>query len=230
MDRALRVLHMGDSITSGQFVDPKIRWTALIEEKLRVAFGPGVTESIHSGVPGDTSRMGLERFPTDVQDHEPDLVTLQFGMNDCNCWRSDRGLPRVSEAAFKANLTEMIERCRTFGVRHLILATNPRSLRRGVVPPSAEPFEEANARYSELTREVAAETGIELCDVRKGFEPVGDARLVELLQGPPDLLHLSATGNDFYANLLWPSVLSAVAGLLGVAAPALPASPNTQAL
>jgi hypothetical protein len=58
---------------------------------------------------------GLERFPNDLQQHRPDIVTIQFGLNECNCWVSDGGLPRVSEAAYRANLIEMIERARRFG-------------------------------------------------------------------------------------------------------------------
>ena len=49
-----------------------------------------------------------------MQELEPDVMTLQFGLNDCNCWETDRGLPRVSEEAFRANLIEMIERARLF--------------------------------------------------------------------------------------------------------------------
>ena len=40
----------------------------------------------------------------------------------------------MSEAAFVANLIEMIERGRVFGASHIILATNHRTLRRNVLP------------------------------------------------------------------------------------------------
>ena len=43
-------------------------------------------------------------------------------------------MPRVSEAAFIANLIEMIERGRVFGAREIILATNHRTLRRTSCP------------------------------------------------------------------------------------------------
>jgi hypothetical protein len=107
----------------------------------------------------------------------------------------------------------MIERARTFEVRRIILATNPRSLR-DMVLPSGEIYEHANARYSEIVREVAVETGVELVDVRQGFEPVSDEELVELLLGPPDLLHLSEAGNLFYTDLVWPAISRAASALL----------------
>ena len=56
-------------------------------------------------------------------------MTLQFGLNASNCWDTDRGLPRVSEAAYEANLVEMIARARKFGARHIVLSTNHPTLR-----------------------------------------------------------------------------------------------------
>jgi acyl-CoA thioesterase I len=63
----------------------------------------------------NTTRMALERMAYDVQTQDPHVVLVQFAMNDCNYWETDRGLPRVSPAAFKAKLHEIILRARTFG-------------------------------------------------------------------------------------------------------------------
>ena len=103
-------------------------------------------------------------------------MTIQFGLNDCNCWETDRGLPRVSEAAFVANLVEMIERGRVFGASEIVLSTNHRTLRRDVLP-CGDVYEDRNAHYSETVREVADETGVVLCDIRAAFEPFGDEEL-----------------------------------------------------
>lgn len=218
MNPVLNIVHMGDSITFGQYVDPAIRWTALVEERLRAALGDGAAKSTTVAVCGETTRMGLERYPGDVQDNSPGLLTLQYGMNDCNCWETDRGAPRVSEPAFRANLVEMIDRARRFGARHVILSTNPRTLRTDVVMPSGEIYEDANARYSEIIRQVAADTEVDLCDVRAGFDLLSDAELAEMLH--PDLLHLSVAGNAYYADLISPPALRAASQLLGLAEPA----------
>lgn len=218
MNPPLNVVHMGDSITFGQYVDPSIRWTALVEEALRAAFGDGAIRSTTVAVCGETTRIGLERYPGDVQQNEPGLMTLQYGMNDCNCWETDGGAPRVSEAAFRANLIEMIDRARLFGARHVILSTNPRTLRTDVVMPSGEIYEDANARYSEIIRGVAADTEVELCDVRAGFDLLSEANLAEMLH--PDRLHLSVAGNAYYAEQISPPLLRAASQLLGQAEPA----------
>jgi lysophospholipase L1-like esterase len=212
--KPLHVVHMGDSITEGQYIDASVRWSSLISRRLVERFGEVRFVSINRGVSGETTRMGLERYPKDVQQAQPDLLTIQFGMNDCNCWDTDNGLPRVSEGAFKANLVEMIERGRRFGARHVILSTNPRTLRQWLVLPSGEIYEEANTRYSQLVREVALETGVVLCDIRAAFEPFSDEELEPLLLPYPDHLHLSPEGNVVYADTIWPFIETAMEALL----------------
>ena len=212
--RTITVVHMGDSITFGQYLDPSLRWTTLIEDHLNDSFGDGVEiRAFNRGISGETTRMGLERFPRDVQDLRPEVMTLQFGLNDCNCWMSDDGLPRVSEAAFRANLVEMIERARRFGARAIVLATNHRTLRRDVLP-SGEVYEDANERYSEIARDAADVTGVDLCDIRAAFDPFDDEKLAAMLLPAPDLLHLSEEGNAVYAEAIWPYVRRATAAAL----------------
>lgn len=211
--RTITVVHMGDSITFGQYLDPSVRWTSLVEERLHAEFEDVEIRAFNRGISGETTRMGLERFPRDVQDVGPDVMTLQFGLNDCNCWQTDAGLPRVSEAAFRANLVEMIERARRFGAGQIVLATNHRTLRRDVLP-SGEVYEDANERYSEIVRDVAVETGVDLCDIRAAFDPFDDEKLAAMLLPEPDLLHLSEEGNAVYAEAIWPHVEHAAAAAL----------------
>jgi len=209
LSQTITVVHMGDSITFGQYIDPSVRWTFLVAERLRADFDNVEIVPVNRGVSGETTRMGLERFPADVQEHAPDVMTLEFGLNDCNCWETDSGLPRVSEQAFVANLTEMVVRARHFGAREIVMQTNHRTLRKGRLP-SGDEYEEANARYSELLREVAGETGSILCDIRALFEPFDDDTLAHMLLPAPDLLHLSEEGNQVYADAIYPFVQTAV--------------------
>ena len=207
----LVLVHMGDSITFGQHIDPGVRWTSLIASRLAAASDGGALEvtSINSGVSGDTTRMGLERFPVAVQAHRPDVVTIQFGLNDCNCWETDCGIPRVTEAAYAANLVEMVARSRRFGAQQVILATNHPTRRREAMA-SGEVYEDANARYSEIVRGVAATTAVTLCDVRLAFSGLSDRELADMLLPKPDVLHLSEAGNRLYADAIWPAIQNAV--------------------
>lgn len=90
------------------------------------------------------------------------------------------------------------------------MATNPCTLKSNVMP-SGEIYETANARYSQISREVAAEVGAILCDIRDGFESLSRHEMVEMVL--PDRLHLSVRGNATYADLIAPYVLAAVAAV-----------------
>ncbi len=170
------IVCVGDSITVGQHLDPPdVPWPVQLNGE----------QVIVSAVAGDTTRMGLERFPRDVQVHEPDVVVIQFGHNDCNRWETDRGLPRVSPEAYAANLAEMVLRCRTFGAVPYLCTLTPSTR------------SEQHARdveiYDGLLRGVAKQLGVPLIDVRAAFLASKESLLV-------DGLHLSADGHRLYAR------------------------------
>jgi acyl-CoA thioesterase I len=219
LPRVVTVVFMGDSITAGQYVDPALRWTALIGDTLVARYLPTPINLylLNRGVSGETTRQGLERFPADVQVHRPDIMTLQFGLNDCNCWVTDAGLPRVSEAAYRANLIEMIERARRFGAGHIILSTNQPTLRHKVLL-SGDSLETRRRRYNDHVRDVAALTGVELCDIEQGFADVDRGDLAALLLPYPDQVHLSTEGHQRYAACIQPYLDRAVAIVLSDAA------------
>jgi lysophospholipase L1-like esterase len=210
--RRVKIAYMGDSITFGQHVDPTLRWTTLVDASLRE---DGLeVDSANFGVSGETTRLGLERFPGTVQAAEATIMTLQYGFNDCNCWQTDRGRPRVSVLAFRANLLEMIDRARTFGAGWIILCTNHPTLREGPMV-SGERYEDASVRYNEIVRAVAAEASVVLCDIRKAFAPYDKRELARLLLPAPDLLHLSVDGHQVYADAIRPFVQEAVLASAG---------------
>ena len=181
-----KCVFFGDSITAGQYVSSEHHWTRLVAD--RIVADPGVENAAFfvGAVSGSTSRQSLERFPHDVQAHRPDLVTIQFGLNDCNRWESDDGLPRVSERAFAANIVEMVERARRFGARKVILSTNHPTLRPTVFDDGTS-YQSSSQRYNEIMREIASEVGAQLNDVEAGFEEVfGDDDVVNgLVVGGP---------------------------------------------
>ena len=206
------LIYMGDSITEGQYVSPALRWTDLISDRITRRYLPTPINIMlaNKGVSGETTRQGLERFPRDVQLFSPDIMTLQFGLNDCNCWISDAGLPRVSEAAYRANLEEMIARARCFGARHIILSTNHPTLRHKVLL-SGQSLEDRRKIYNDIVRQVAAKTMITLCDIEKYFLRFTEAELETLLLPYPDHLHLSREGHELYAEAIDTFIAEAIA-------------------
>jgi lysophospholipase L1-like esterase len=208
-ERLLTVVFMGDSITEGQHVSPPHRWVDIVSGKLVRSYldSPLSLIFVTRGVSAETTRQGLERFPADVQSHTPDLVTIQFGLNDCNCWATDFGLPRVSEAAYRANLIEMIDRSRRFGAEKIILSNNHTTLRHKPLL-NGRTLEEQRKTYNLIVAEVARDTGVQFCDIDAEFAGLSRRELEAELLPYPDWLHLSQSGHRRYASKILPYVAS----------------------
>lgn len=175
----MKVVCIGDSITAGQLLEPhEAAWPALLLGVVAIA----------KGVPGDTTRLMLERFPRDVQSARPDFVVIQAGHNDANCWLTDMGLPRVSLPAFRANLEEMIVRSRTFGAEPILCA---------LTPSYRSSAHESDCRiYEAALRDVAGRMEVRVADVRPAFSgPDVDGLYL-------DGLHLTAEGHRLYAAVV----------------------------
>jgi lysophospholipase L1-like esterase len=213
----LTVVFFGDSISEGQYVHHSLRWAEIVSNRLKAHYAERLDPErqfhyVH-GVSGETTRQGLERFPRQVQQLCPDVLTIQFGLNDCNCWDSDRGAPRVSPAAYRANLVEMIDRARRFGTRQIILSTNHPTLRSRTLV-SGQTLEERRMLYNDIVRDVARECDVQLCDIERAFAFASTEALAGLLLPEPDVLHLSPAGHRIYADAIFPFVSQSVDHIL----------------
>jgi len=104
------VVCLGDSITEGAFelvqtefgytynFDPEEAYPSKLEAML-TADGYAV-EVINSGVSGDMVYQGIDRLETDVFAHDPDVVTVCFGLND---------VCTGDEAAYEADLNALFD-------------------------------------------------------------------------------------------------------------------------
>nr|ABQ76010.1 lipolytic enzyme, G-D-S-L [uncultured haloarchaeon] len=214
----LRVFFFGDSICFGQGVALHKGWVPRISAELSDCKPKSDRETlvINSAVNGDTTRKALERMGYDVQSHGVDIIVIQFGMNDCNIWESNKGLPRVSPDSFETNLEEIVTRARNFGARRVFLHTNHPTLKTDPLPNTEIPYEWQNQRYNEIIRNVAnRDNDIVLHDVESKFrEKIQESEmsLNELVL--PDNLHLSEQGHDLYFEFVLPQIQAAVQQLL----------------
>jgi lysophospholipase L1-like esterase len=153
----MKIICIGDSITYGQNVRADEAWPAVLGRLT----GHDVR---NAGVCGDTTRLGLERFPKDVQLHRPDVVVIQFGHNDANCWETDNGLPRVSEAAYAANIHEMRDRVIAFDGHPIVLAPHH-------APGKSAAYNDRLGRYWAATRLNIWRPGVSVLDDGYGLHP-----------------------------------------------------------
>lgn len=217
--RGIRVVFFGDSVCFGQGVSIHKGWVPRLSAHLEQLAAGLETEFIvvNTSVNGSTTRQALERMPYEVQSHGVDILLVQFGMNDCNYWQSDRGLPRVSRPAFRANLEEIIARGYQFGAKRVLLNSNHLTGREIEPMPFSEiTYQQSNLIYNQIVRDIgnSEDPRILFTDIERIFENEtgGDAnRLKALLL--PDLLHLSEAGHEVYFRALRPVVEQAVRAL-----------------
>lgn len=213
-----KIFFFGDSICFGQGVAVHKGWvtriSAMAEEMVTaMPFGAHV---FNPSISGNTTRQALERMPFDVQAHGVDILVTQFGMNDCNYWQTDGGVPRVSPEAFLANMKEIITRGRLFGAQTIIVNTNHPTTRTDE-PFAHKPeltYQQSNEAYNRLVREAVGsfqDETIILNDVEKAVEEgvaAGRFTVADLVLN--DGLHLSEAGHDLYFACMAPLMRRAV--------------------
>lgn len=215
-DSTVKITFFGDSIFVGQGVSIYRGWVTRIAEFLD-EYGKETGQEFlvtNASVNGRTTRQALEDMPYTVQSHGVDILVVQFGLNDCNYWATDRGLPRVSVGAFIENLKEIIQRGRRFGARKIILNnSHPTSRVNELIPGAQITYEDSNREYSHAINEMAQSLGPDVIfqDVYKYFSKLMaehewgiDRYLLS------DGLHLNLAGHDAYYALMQPLIQSAV--------------------
>jgi acyl-CoA thioesterase-1 len=141
------IVAFGDSITAGYAVRHGFPyfWKGLLKQKYPDA---GI-KLINSGESGNTTIDGLARLDWDALAYEPDLITINFGINDAAMC--------IDPEEFKGNLIQMIMRIRAGpGSEILLLSSQP------LVAPG---FDKLVIKYYDAIREAAKTEDVGFVDV-----------------------------------------------------------------
>jgi len=190
------IVFFGDSITE-LGIQPT-GYVTLIEQVLHRDY-PDL-RIIGAGISGNRVPDLIARFEQDVLDHNPTIVIIYIGINDV--WHSilpgHAGTPKDE---FRAGLSEMIDRLRNDEVR-IILCT-PSVV--GEKSDGSNPLDPKLDAYADISRQLAQEKEIELCDLRTVFldyleqhNPAQKSTGILTYDG----VHLSDTGNRLVAQTL----------------------------
>lgn len=200
---------LGDSISFGQLVTSHKTWPVLLSVALERTQSEAWTVTNHS-INGNTSRLGLEGVSARLSSPSPNIVMIQYGLNDCNRWASELGLSRVSEKSFKSNIEELVQRSRASGASTVFVMTSHPTLNSEHSNRSAD-YEIIRERYNEILREIReGDPSLRLVDIERKFQEIGkhgepmvsfSSRLSEALL--PDGIHLSEEGHDWYFRLVF---------------------------
>ncbi|MDC1497055.1 SGNH/GDSL hydrolase family protein [Pelagibacteraceae bacterium] len=211
----LKITFFGDSIFTGQGVSIYKGWVTKL-----ASFFDDYSKDLNyeflitnSSVNGRTTRIALEDMQYQVMSQGVDILVLQFGLNDCNCWATDFGMPRVSKAAYIENLKEIIDRARVAGASKILLNNNhPTSRTKVFMPGTDKTFEDSNKEYSLAVNEVCSKLGphVRFQNIYQSFKDVLSETKLDITDFLlEDGLHLNERGHEVYYSLMRPLIISA---------------------
>jgi len=158
--RGVTIVAFGDSITAGFAV--RRGFPSFWKERLAQKYPDARIEMINSGSSGDTTQDGVARLDWAVLSYEPDLVTINFGINDC--------VLGLGLDEFELNLVEMVRRIRAGPASEILLLSSQ--------PLETPPYDRLVLDYYQAVERVAGE-------MDAGFVDVYGAWMERVHQGTP---------------------------------------------
>ncbi len=178
------IVAFGDSITAGYAV--RRGFPSFWKEMLLRKYPDSKIEMINSGVSGDTTMDGLARLDWSVLSYEPDLVTINFGINDC--------VLGLGLDEFEVNFVEMVRRIRSGPDSEVLLLSSQ--------PLETPPYDRLVLDYYQTIERVARQMDV-------GFVDVYGAWMARVSQGTslgslilPGLDHPNEAGYRIIAEAL----------------------------
>lgn len=140
---------------------------------------------INAGIGGNNTNHARARFDKDVLNHNPDIVVIQFGINDAavDVWKKIPATePRVSLKEFESNLRHFIRVLKKQDVDAVLMTPNPLrwtlKMREmyGKPPYLVDEEDGFNTKlkaYAEAVRKIAQSEKVPLVDVYQTYETFG---------------------------------------------------------
>ena len=217
LGKPIRVAFLGGSITAGATTRPLVdpdnlydfsgfdrecdSWRAQVFAALRSSFEayPEQLEMINAALSSTGSMMGAFRYALDVAAHNPDLLIIEFSINDAAL--AELSSSPTADGSIQRSLLSIIEQARD---------NNPNIALLIAISPAQNILDNptsANAVSRAITMNAAISFGVPFVDVSKSFYedplPTGIER-DHLYMGNPvingNALHPSPTGHDIYAS------------------------------
>jgi lysophospholipase L1-like esterase len=189
-----RIVFLGDSITEAG-VGPK-GYVTLIRNTLAEKHKDLGVEVIGAGISGNKVPDLQKRLDKDVLARKPTLVVIYIGINDV--WHSQMKPPRgTPKDQYEAGLKEIIGKVKDAGARVVLCTPTV------IGEKKSNELDAQLDEYADVSRKVAKETGVQLCDLRKAFREhlkthnPGDKEK-GVLTG--DRVHLNDAGNQLVAE------------------------------
>lgn len=154
-NRTVNIVCHGHSVPAGYFATPMVdsmnAYPHLLHMGLKHRYPFAVINVIVSAIGGENSEAGSKRFATDVLCHRPDIITIDYGLNDRRM-----GLEKASQA-----WSVMIEEALAAKAKVLLLTPTPDSTQSGRAPIEEQKLLQEHAKQ---IRRLASQYSVGLVD------------------------------------------------------------------
>jgi lysophospholipase L1-like esterase len=157
-NRTVNIICHGHSVPSGYFKTPAVdslhAYPNLMRAALAEKYTNAVINIIVTAIGGEASDKGAARFDTDVLTHKPDVVLIDYALND----------RRIGLECARTNWMAMIEKAQAAGVKVILLTPTPDQSAK-----LDDPRDLLN-QHAEQIRKLAAEYHVGLVDSLAAFK------------------------------------------------------------
>lgn len=197
-----RIVFFGDSITAA--ATGKKGYITFIGEELQAKHADLNIKLVGAGVSGNKVPDLLKRLDNAVLAKKPNVVVIYIGINDV--WHGEKDPTRgTPPEKFEAGLKELIGKIQAGGAR--VLLCTPSVI--GEKTDGKNNLDEKLDTYAAISRKVAKDTNVPLCDLRKAFvEYLQKNNPENKMSGilTSDRVHLNEAGNRFVAATMLKSL------------------------
>jgi alpha-L-rhamnosidase len=188
-NRTVNFVFHGHSVPSGYFKTPDVRTLQAYPhqtlEQIKAQYPLAVVNSIVTAIGGEQSESGAKRFEADVLTHKPDVLFIDYALNDRGL-----GLERA-----KAAWEQMIKKALELNIKVILLTPTP-DWTVDILDENS-PLEQ----HSRQIRELAAKYGVGLVDSYAAFKDlVGKGNRIETYMS--QINHPNRQGHLVVTNLI----------------------------
>jgi lysophospholipase L1-like esterase len=193
-----KIIFLGDSITQGGG-GPK-GYVTLVKNALAEKHKDLGIEVVNAGISGNKVPDLQRRLQKDVLDRKPTLVVIYIGINDV--WHGERDPARgTTKEKFEEGLKEIIGKITDAGGRVILCTPSVIGEKTG----GANNLDAKLDEYSEISRKLAKELKLPLCDLRQAFVDhlkANNSANKDAGVLTTDRVHLNEAGNKLVAQAI----------------------------
>ncbi|WP_373516329.1 SGNH/GDSL hydrolase family protein [Pricia sp.] len=187
-NRTINLVFHGHSVPSGYFDTPNVRTLASYPhqtlKKIKKIYPHAVANTIVTAIGGEQSEQGGERFKDEVLNHRPDVLFIDYALNDRRL-----GLERA-----KIAWENMIREAKSYGTKIILMTPTP-DLNENILSSDTE-----LEKHSEQIRQLAKKYEVGLVDSYALFKKIAKSEDLKTYMAQNN--HINEKGHQVLAEAI----------------------------